>query len=335
MQPKTYALIVEPKNEGLDKLKKGVEKVKELVDAAKSTNSQRAYAADWRSFESWCLENGTESLPASDEAVALYLAYLFEKVNPKTQKPLATKTIERALAGIAYGHRSNGYAWEISRLVREELAGIRKKRAQAGMHVNQKTPLAKATLLNIVHGLGDSTRDVRDRAVVLVLWIGAFRRSEVAGLDVSDVRFVPREGMIVRPKISKTDQLGEDKGKALPLMGDQDACPVHALRAWLDRACIESGPLFRRIHWDGTIGKNRLSDRAIALIIKRLVKKVGLNPDEYGGHSARAGFATSAAEEGRELHEIMSQTGHKSVTVARGYIRHGTLFKKNAAKGMF
>jgi integrase len=312
-----------------------VERVKELVDAAKSANTLRAYAADWRVFAKWCAENNACALPADDATIALYLLYLFERRHPRTRVPTATKTIERALAGIAFKHRTEGFNWEMSRLVKEELAGIRKKRAEAGFHLKQKTPLTKLTLLEIMHALGDDLRAARDRAILLILWIGAFRRSEVANLDVSDVKFAPREGIIVRPKTSKTDQEGKNEGKALPLMTDLDACPVHALRNWLDRSGIERGPLFRRILDDGTVGEARLSDRSIAAVVKRAVKLVKLNPDEYGGHSARAGFMTSAAEDGKDISEIMSQSGHKSVAVARGYIRHGTRFTKNAAKGMF
>ena len=313
----------------------GVARVRELVGAAKNPRTLRAYAADWRAFEAWCTENGHVSAPPAPETVALYLAYLFDRKIGRKKTPMKVKSIERALAGVIFTVRTNGFAWETPLFIREQMDGIRKKRAQAGIHTESKDALAKTDLERIVEVLPRDLRGVRDRAILAISFVGAFRRSEVAGLDVSDVKFVPREGLDVRPRTSKTDQKGQNEGKALPLQDNHDACPVHTLRAWLDAAGIERGPLFRRVHHDGTVGEKRLSDKSIAEIVKRAVKLIGLDPAKYSGHSPRAGFATAAAADGRGLDEIMNQTGHRSVTVARGYIRHGTRFTKNAAKGMF
>lgn len=325
---KSTKMVVHARAAPLEKHREQAARVQELVDAADSPATLRAYDADWRLFVKWCTDEGHSTKPVAPETVSFYLERLFA-VGKKG------KTIERALYGIIFTLRSQGIDWETPPFIKKQLKGIRKKLAQAGKHSKPKDPLEKSDFERIMTLLPIDLRGARDRAVLAILWIGAFRRSEVAGLDVSDVKFVPREGLLVRPKTSKTDQTGEDEGKALPLQQNLDVCPVHALRAWLDAAKIDAGPLFRRVYHDGRIGKGRLSDKSVAEIVKRAAKLAGLDPTKYSGHSPRAGFATSAAADGIELDGIMRQTGHKSVAVVRGYIRHGTMFTKNAAKGMF
>jgi integrase len=174
---------------------------------------------------------------------------------------------------------------------------------------------------------------LRDRALVTLGWLGAFRRSELVALDVGDVRFTD-EGLIVRLATSKTDQEGQGVEKGIPYAGNPATCPVRSLRAWLEAARLESGPLFRPVTRHGQLGERRLSDRAVALVVKRLAARAGLEPAVFAGHSLRAGFATTAAQRGKSLDAIMRQTGHKSERVARGYIRHATLFTDNAATGL-
>lgn len=325
---KSTEMVVHKAVAPLEKHREQAARVQELVDAADSPATLRAYDADWRLFVKWCTDEGHSTKPVAPETVSFYLEHLF------TAKKKA-KTIERALYGIIFTLRSQGVDWETPPFIKKQLKGIRKKIAQAGGHSKPKDPLAKSDFERAMSMFSSDLRGTRDRAVLTILWIGAFRRSEVAGLDVSDVKFVPREGLLVRPKTSKTDQTGQNEGKGLPLQQNLDVCPVHALREWLDVAKIDAGPLFRRVYRDGTVGKGRLSDKSIAEIVKRAAKLAGLDPTKYSGHSPRAGFATSAAADGVELDGIMRQTGHKSVAVARGYIRHGTVFTKNAAKGMF
>lgn len=136
--------------------------------------------------------------------------------------------------------------------------------------------------------------------------------------------------MVLTIRRSKTDQEGAGRQIAVPY-GKTDLCPVRALKRWLQLAAVEEGPLFRPVDRLGRIGKTRLSDRAVALVVKRAAEAAGLNPDVYAGHSLRAGFATTAAAAGASERSIMRQTGHRSERMVRKYIREGNLFRENAA----
>ncbi len=158
----------------------------------------------------------------------------------------------------------------------------------------------------------------------------ALRRSELVGLDVGDVAFT-REGLVISLRRSKTDQEGQGRKIGIPAGMHPATCPVKALRAWLGAAGLEDGPVFRPLTRGGAVRTGRLSDKAVARIVKRTAQAAGLDPNEYAGHSLRAGLATSAAAAGVSERAIMQQTGHKSIAVARRYIREGSLFRENAA----
>jgi integrase-like protein len=135
---------------------------------------------------------------------------------------------------------------------------------------------------------------------------------------------------------TKKAPVGDDELAALvaTLGNDLAGLRDRAMRAWLDAAGIKDGPVFRGVDRYGNVAKNRLSDRTVARVVQRAALAAGLDPARYGGHSLRSGFMTTAAEKGRPLEAIMSQTGHKSERVARGYIQHATVFVNNPAKGL-
>lgn len=171
---------------------------------------------------------------------------------------------------------------------------------------------------------------IRDRAFLLLGFAGAFRRSELVDLDVIDIVVNP-DGVIATIRRSKTDQEGASQKVGIPYGRRPDTCPVLALTAWLELAGITSGPIFRPITRHGAILPARLSDRSVARIVQRSTEAAGLDPTQFAGHSLRAGLATSAAMAGAEERDIMRQTRHRSVAVARRYIRDGSLFRNNAA----
>jgi integrase len=177
---------------------------------------------------------------------------------------------------------------------------------------------------------GDTAIGARDRALLLLGFAGAFRRSELVALDIDDVQ-ITREGMIVTIRRSKTDQEGAGQKVGIPRGRHPGTCPVKALAAWLGLAGIEAGAIFRPITRHGLIQPGRLTDRSVARIVQRTAEAAGLDPSQFAGHSLRAGLATSAAMAGAEERDIMRQTRHKSVVVARRYIRDGSLFRNNAA----
>jgi integrase len=171
-------------------------------------------------------------------------------------------------------------------------------------------------------------KGLRDKALILVGFFGALRRSELVGLNIEDVEFVP-EGAILTIRKSKTDQEGRGRAVAIPYAKRPDLCPVRALQAYLKALGRTEGPLFVSMHKSQYTHK-RLSAYAVALIVKDYADRLGLDPRLFGGHSLRAGFATTAALMGATEDEIAFQTGHKNVSVLRGYIRRATLFERNA-----
>ncbi len=117
----------------------------------------------------------------------------------------------------------------------------------------------------------------------------------------------------------------------MPFGAAEPTCPVRALQAWLTAAGIAEGPIFVSVTRGGRATGRRLSDRDVARAVQAAVAAAGYDPARFGGHSLRAGFATSAARAGVPEAQIMSQTGHRSLPVLRGYIRRGSLFADNAA----
>ena len=158
---------------------------------------------------------------------------------------------------------------------------------------------------------------IRDKAIILIGFAGGFRRSEIVNIDYDDIEFVS-EGIKIFIKRSKTDQSGEGMIKAIPYFENKSYCPVLALKHWIEFSEIKSGKIFD------------ISDKSVALIIKKYASLAGLDANKYAGHSLRSGFATSAAESGAEERNIMAMTGHKTTQMVRRYIREANLFKNNA-----
>jgi integrase len=210
-----------------------------------------------------------------------------------------------------------------SSLVSRTHAGIRRTlgTAQTG-----KAPALVDDLKRMLDKVPPTRVGLRDRALLLLGFAGAFRRSELVSLDVSDLEFT-RAGLIVTLRKSNTDQEGKSRRLGIPYGSSEQTCPVRSLQAWLASARIVDGPVFRSLDRFQRVQPARLSDKAVALVVKRRAKAVGLDPARYAGHSLRAGLATSAAAAGASERVIMSQTGHRSAAMVRRYIREGSLFR--------
>src|ERR1035438_2586385 len=212
-------------------------------------------------------------------------------------------------------------------LVRNTMKGIRRT---FGTAPGQKA----ATLTNDIRAMVDatdaSTIGIRDRALVLLGFAGAFRRSELVGLDVDD-RVFSKDGLTVTLRRSKVDQEGVGRKIGIPYGSNPETCPVRTMQAWIEQAAITAGPVFRSINRHGHVKAGRLSGIDVARVVKKLVDRAGLDASQYAGHSLRAGHATSAAIAGASERSIMNQTGHKSVQMVRRYIRDGNLFRENSA----
>jgi site-specific recombinase XerD len=292
----------------------------EFSRQAKASNTIRAYRADWSHFDSWCKAHRQQSLPASAETVALYVADL-----ATTHK---AASITRRLSAISQGHQLAGFESPTkSAKVRLVMAGIRRSKGTAA---DAKAPVLVEDLKRMIARLPENLLGVRDRALLLVGFCGAFRRSELVALDVADAAF-SREGLVITIRRSKTDQEGEGRKVGIPYAAHVETCPIRSLQEWLERSGITEGPIFRPINRHGKMASARLSARSVAGIVKRYATAVGLNATEFAGHSLRSGLCTSAAMAGASERAIMNQSGHHSLVTLRRYIRSGSLFRENAA----
>jgi len=293
------------------------------VRASKSANTLRAYRSDLHDFEAWCTDQAVAPLPATPQTVSLYVSALAEL----SAKP---STIQRRLSAISQAHQLAGYTpsptsdW----LVRTTMQGIRRT---LGTAPTQKTPVVTAELRRILVTCPDDTlAGLRDRALLIVGFAGGFRRSELVALDVADLQ-ESSAGLRIAVRQSKTDQEGAGREVGIPHGQHPETCSVRALHAWCEAAGISEGAVFRGVNRHDQVKIGRLTDRAVALIVKRAAERAGLDPSNYAGHSLRAGLATAAASGGAPERAIMRQTGHKSVEMVRRYIRSGSLFQENAA----
>ena len=194
---------------------------------------------------------------------------------------------------------------------------------------NKKTAAVIEDIRAMVTTLGESLTDIRDRALILIGFAGAFRRSELVEITMDDLEF-NRDGLTIMLKYGKKDQESQGYKKGIPYGSNPETCPVRSLQDWLQVSNTTAGPLFRSINRHGKVGITALSDQSVSLIVKKLVKKAGLDERKYSGHSLRSGLITTAANRGVDERSIMKQSGHKSLTVMRGYIQDATLFKNNA-----
>lgn len=297
-----------------------IDQARAYAAQSKAPNTIRAYRSDWADFSRWCGTHGVDAMPAAPETIAAYLTAL-----ASTHKPA---TISRRIAAISQAHQTAGHPTPTtSAAVKAVWSGIRRT---LGTKQSGKAPAVTDDIRAMVATLGTDLADVRDRALLLVGFAAALRRSELVALDVADLAFTP-QGLVLTIARSKTDQEGSGRQIGIPRGQNAATCPVRSMQAWLSIAGIQSGPVFRAIDRHGNMSDRQLSDRAVALVIKRTAEDAGLDPTTLAGHSLRAGLATSAAAAGVGEREIMAQTGHRSVIVARRYIRGGSLFKDNAA----
>lgn len=207
------------------------------------------------------------------------------------------------------------------------MAGIRRK---FGVAQQGKKAAVTEDILAMLQTLSGDLRGVRDRALLLIGFGGAFRRSELVALDVEDVE-ITDDGLVINLRRSKTDQGGKGRLLGIPFGSKADSCAVTAFRDWLHAAGISSGALFRGVSTQGKL-LARLSDKGVARAVKRAAEKAGLDTERYSGHSLRAGLATSAAAGGAYDRDIMRQTGHKRVETLHRYIRKEELFQDNVVK---
>lgn len=301
------------------------DQARDYARASKAPSTLRNYRSAWLQFEAWCQTKGRPSLPASPATVAVFLSELAD-----AGAKASTLNLKRAAIGFA--HRSaNLPDPTAAELVSAVLSGIVRK---IGTAPDRKAPLTLDSLRPALAVLQpDTAAGVRDRAVLLLGFACALRRSELVALDVADLQLTAAE-LRVRIRKSKTDQAGAGAEIVVPAIGG-DLCPVAAVRAWLDVATINSGPIFRRLTRYGLATSTRLTPQSVALIVKRAAKRAGLDWRRISAHSLRAGFATQATLNGVSQLDAMAVTRHKSQAVFGGYVRAAGVQQRKAIGAVF
>lgn len=301
-----------------------VSRVDKYARKAKSINTERAYKAAWQDFLLFCEGRHYQSLPAAPFAIQDYLSTLADG----GQK---ASTLQVKLAAISLAHKDVGLPNPVdTREVKDTIAGIRRT---IGIAPHQKAPATIDVIRAVVGALPQTLRGKRDKALILIGFAGAFRRSELVAICVEHLHDTGDALRILVPK-SKTDQEGEGKYKNIPLLKDRSLCPTRSLRAWLREAGIISGPVFCSIdRWGHVHGA--LSAGEVPGIIKRAAIAAGIDPLSLSGHSLRAGFVTQAAMDGVDTWAIKEQTGHKDTRVLEGYIRAAGNGAQRAVKAVF
>lgn len=289
------------------------ERIANFVNASISDNTRKCYQNDLAHF----LKTGGR-IPSTPEQVANYLAIHADK--------LTAVTLARRLVAISRAHTSQNLPSPTSAdLVKATLRGIRRTYS---VKQRQVKPIVKGVLFDLVQNV-DSLKGIRDKALLLIGFAGAFRRSELVSLRVEDITFV-EQGITIYLARSKTDQEGEGRTVAIPFARG-NICPVLALKSWLEGAAITSGAIFRGINRHGKISGKQLSTEAVALIIKNNIQRIGLDAKTFSGHSLRSGLVTSAAQAGVSNWIIKAQTGHRSDAMLNRYVRDARIFIDNAA----
>jgi integrase len=290
--------------------------------AEKADATRRAYRSDWQDFAAFCAARGLSPLPAESATLAAYAAGLADSGRKYS-------TIRRRVAAIAYAHRLKGLERpDQAEAVKAVLRGIRRR---IGVAVKRKAPATARAIGAMLKKLPETLAGKRDRALLLIGFAAALRRSELVDLKVNNLEFVA-DGVIVHLPKSKTDQEGEGQFVAVP--NGRALRPVEALRAWLDAAGITEGPVFRPVGKGktGAVKPERLSGKSVAEIVKRACARCGLDAALFSGHSLRAGFVTEALERGADPINVMRVTRHVEINTLIGYDRRAKAFKDHAGK---
>lgn len=295
------------------KLSEDLRHAADLAAQSLSENTRRAYSADIKAWQEYAVDQGLAEFPISSGGLAAFIAHM------DREQGLRISTIRRRVVALAQWHRERGELPPNEDVrVREELRGLARTRKTAPKKKRALTTAMARSMLEKIDAA--SAIGQRDRTVILVGLATGMRRSELAALIWDDVLEDP-DGLVIRISQSKTDQEGKGQFVGIPYIEDGDLCPASALLAWRD----SSG---------GTGSVFGVSGKTIYRIVKRYTAAAGLNPDEFGAHSFRSGFATEAGREGASLEDVMAQTRHTNREVAQGYMQQAEIMENRAVRGV-
>jgi integrase len=296
-------------------------KLRAMRDGLQAVNKAdltvRGYAADWRMFDGWCQRTGRNPLPATEETLGLYVAWL---VGERERK---VSTATRHMAAIAHYHLAANLAKPGTADANRTLHGVRRSRNE---RPQGKLALRPSELARAAKACDPKTnRGARNRAAIVLGFATSLRRSSLADLQLSDIAF-EREGVAIYVRKEKQDQLG--KGRVIGVWNGErpETDPPRVLRAWIARRGTWQGPLFPRVHLNDTVLREQLSGEAFHKIVQACLKRIGIEPKFYGAHSLRAGAVTAAAQLGRSDQEIMGLSGHTTPAVMKQYVRRARIF---------
>jgi len=308
-------LSVNPSLEGEAALKRALG----YIEKADAEGTRRVYASDWRHFNAWALRAGFEPLPASPATIAAYLT--------SQAGGFALATLRRRLAAIARVHREAGHHFDSKDpIIRNALRGIAREHAEPQ---RQAAALTTAEIRQIVGTCDTGLTGLRDRAILLLGYAGALRRSELVGIDREHLKFHADALEILIPR-SKGDKESGGQRISIGRGKARETCPVRAVEEWLREAGIKYGPLFRKVTRYGTVEPNRLSAEAVRLILRKRAEMAGIQGtrlEPISPHGLRAGFVTQSYLAGARDEEIMEHTRHKDVATMRRYVRRAKLQK--------
>ncbi|WP_421580721.1 tyrosine-type recombinase/integrase [Shinella sp. M31] len=321
------------------------ERARGYVAAASSANTRKAYAADWKHFTAWCRRQSLPPLPPDPQVVGLYITACASGSAAGTTKcggkSDSVSTIERRLAALGWNYAQRGEQKldRKDRAIATVMAGIRNRHAAPP---RQKEAILPEDLIAMLETLERGTlRGIRDRAMLLVGFAGGLRRSEITGLDLGRDQTEDGRGWIeVLDKGALVTLRGKTGWREVEIgRGSSEAtCPVAAVETWVKFAKLAKGPLFRRVTGQGkNVGPDRLNDQEVARLVKKTALAAGVRGDlseaergqKFGGHSLRAGLASSAeVDEGY----VQRQLGHASAEMTRRYQRRRDRFRINLTK---
>lgn len=324
-------------------LERLADRARSYVEAASSANTRRAYASDWKHFSGWCRRQGFSLMPPDPQTVGLYITALASggtTVGTVTGDKKSVSTIERRLSALAWNYAQRGLALDrADRHIATVMAGIRNLHAAPP---RQKEAILPEDLIAMLETLPLGTlRGLRDRAMLLLGFAGALRRSEIVGLDCGRDQTEDGHGWVeILDKGMLVTLRGKTGWREVEIgRGSSDAtCPVVALATWLKFAKIGHGPLFRRVTGQGKkLGPDRLNAQEVARLVKRAALAAGVRGDlaegeraqKFAGHSLRAGLASSAEVDERY---VQKQLGHASAEMTRKYQRRRDRFRVNLTK---